>query len=107
MAKAKHGWDWGRFDPARCGEFVVGAKMVGGKFTVNSCHRTKAAARKALRAQARAVSSVKGLLVQLRDKSSGKILTEKSIAAKPKKKRAKKTKKARKGPMGLIDRFRW
>ena len=105
MAKSKRGWDWGRFDPSTCGEFVVGHKMIGGKFTVYSCHRKKQTARLRLRAQARVVAGVKGLLVQLRDKSSGKIIDEKKIVAKPKRKTSKP--KTKKGPKGLMARFKW
>ena len=106
MAKTKHGWDWGTFNPDTCGEFVVGNKMAGGKFIVNSCHRMKKSARAKFRSQARAAAGIKGLLVQLRDKSSGKILNEKKITAKPKAKRKKASAK-KKGPMALLKRFRW
>lgn len=102
--KKKHGWDWGKFNPERCGEFVVGNRMEGARFYVTSCHRTKTAANKRLQAQTRALASVKGLYVQLRDKSSGKIIKETTLTGRPK---AKRKKAAKKGPKGLMDRFKW
>lgn len=101
MAKTKNNWDWGRFNPDRCGEFVVGNRMAGARFYVTSCHRTKASATKRLKVQTRALASVKGLHVQLRDKSSGQIIKDTTIKGMPRTK--KKTPK--KAPKGFFGRF--